>query len=182
MFRIILRIIGRIVVYQVSPIDQRWVHLRGDTQMKNATRNVASSTKIKKSFANFGNKLDPFVWFLRCRKVDNASLKSARCLTGILSEPTKFERIHQLSRYTRISSGVLWCVWSSSANLSISRHFFTATQVDHVFAESLIADEPVVNTQEIFLLAFLLERTRDEVLVIPPLLPVTVPVGSPFLV
>ena len=32
-----------------------------------------------------------------------------------------------------------------------------------------------------FLLAFLLERIRDEVLVIPWLLPVTVPVGSPFL-
>ena len=38
-----------------------------------------------------------------------------------------------------------------------------------------------MNTQEISLLAFLLERIRGEVLVIPRLLPVTVPVGSPFL-
>ena len=38
-----------------------------------------------------------------------------------------------------------------------------------------------MNTQEKFLLAFLLERVRDVVLVIPWLLPVTVPVGSPFL-
>ena len=38
-----------------------------------------------------------------------------------------------------------------------------------------------MNTQEISPLAFLLERVRDEVLVIPPLLPVAVPVGSPFL-
>ena len=38
-----------------------------------------------------------------------------------------------------------------------------------------------MNTQEISLLAFLLERIRDEVLVTPWLLPITVPVGSPFL-
>ena len=59
MLRIIPRIIGPITVYQVSPIDQCWVHRRGDTQMKNATRNLASSTKMRKSFANFGDKLDP---------------------------------------------------------------------------------------------------------------------------
>ena len=60
-------------------------------------------------------------------------------------------------------------------------YFFTATQFNHVLSESFITDEPVVNTQEISLLAFLLERIRDEVLVIPRLLPVAVPVGSPFL-
>ena len=38
-----------------------------------------------------------------------------------------------------------------------------------------------MDTQVELLLAFLLERVRDEVLVIPWLLPVTVPVGSPFL-
>ena len=59
--------------------------------------------------------------------------------------------------------------------------FLTATQVDHIFAELLIRDEPVVNTQEMSLPAFLFERIRDEVLVIPRLLPVAVPVGLPFL-
>ena len=63
----------------------------------------------------------------------------------------------------------------------LTTYFFTATQFNHVLAESPITDEPVVNTQEISLLAFLLERIRDEVLVIPLLLPVAVPVGSPFL-
>ena len=63
----------------------------------------------------------------------------------------------------------------------LTTYFFTATQFNHVLAESLITDKPVVNTQEIILLAFLLERIRDEVLVIPLFLPVTVPVGSPFL-
>ena len=58
MLRIIPRIIGPITVYQVSPIDQCWVR-RCDSQMKNATKNLASSTKMKKSFANFGNKPDP---------------------------------------------------------------------------------------------------------------------------
>ena len=58
--RIIPRIIAPITVQQVSPIDQCWVHRRGDTQMKDATRNLASSTKTRKSFAtNLGKKLDP---------------------------------------------------------------------------------------------------------------------------
>ena len=38
-----------------------------------------------------------------------------------------------------------------------------------------------MDTQEILLLSFLLERVCDEVLVIPWLLPITVPVGSSFL-
>ena len=75
----------------------------------------------------------------------------------------------------------MWCVWSSQANLSISRHFFSATDVKHVLAELLVSDEPVLDTQVELLLAFFLERIRDVVLVIPWLLPVTVPVGSPFL-
>ena len=63
----------------------------------------------------------------------------------------------------------------------LTTYFFITANVKHILAELLIADEPVVNTQEISPLAFLLERIRDEVLVIPWLLPVTVPVGSPFL-
>ena len=62
----------------------------------------------------------------------------------------------------------------------LTTYFFSATDVKHILAELLITDEPVVNTQEISLLAFLLERIRDEVLVIPFFLPVAVPVGSPF--
>ena len=60
-------------------------------------------------------------------------------------------------------------------------YLFSATDVKHVLVELLVSDEPVVNTQEMSLLAFLIERIRDEVLVIPLLLPVAVPVGSPFL-
>ena len=55
--RIIPRIIGPITVHQVSPINQCWVHRRGDAQMKNATRILASSTKMRKSFVTFGNRL-----------------------------------------------------------------------------------------------------------------------------
>ena len=61
--KLILRIIprrsGPITFQQVSLINQCWVHRRGDAQKKNATRILASSTKMKKSFATFGNKPDP---------------------------------------------------------------------------------------------------------------------------
>ena len=63
----------------------------------------------------------------------------------------------------------------------LTTYFFIATQFNHVLAESLITDEPIVNAQEFSLLAFLVELIHDEVLVIPRLLPVTVPVGSSFL-
>ena len=63
----------------------------------------------------------------------------------------------------------------------LTTYHFTATQVNHGLSESLITDEPVVNTQENSLLAFLLERIRDEVFVIPLLLPVAGQVGSSFL-
>ena len=62
----------------------------------------------------------------------------------------------------------------------LKTHFFSATDVKHVLAELLVSDEPVVDTKVELLLAFL-ERIRDVVLVIPWLLPVTVPVVSPFL-
>ena len=63
----------------------------------------------------------------------------------------------------------------------LTTYFFSVTDVKDILAELLAADEPVVDAQEVLLLAFLLERIRDVVLVIPWLLPVTVPVGSPFL-
>ena len=113
--------------------------------------------------------------------MSNACLKSSRCRTGIVSEPTVFERIHQFFLYTQISYGVMWCVWSSSANLSISRHISSVRPMSNVLAELLVSDEQVVDTQVELLLAFLLERIRDVVLVNPWLLPVLVPVGSPFL-
>ena len=63
----------------------------------------------------------------------------------------------------------------------LATHFLRATSVKHVLAEFLVPNEPVVDTQVELILAFLLERVRDVVLVIPWLLSVTVPVGSPFL-
>ena len=110
------------------------------------------------------------------------ALKSGRCRTGIVSEPTVFERVHQLFRYTRISSGVMWLrVVFVRKFVHLTTYFFSATDVKHFFAELLVADEPVVDTQKKLLLAFLLERIRDVILVISWLLPVTVPVGSPSL-
>ena len=79
-------------------------------------------------------------------------------------------------------------IWSDVVRVILVRkfvhlttYFFSATQFNHGLSESCITDEAIVNTQEISLLAFLLERIRDEVLVIPFFLPVAVPVVSPFL-
>ena len=50
-------------------------------------------------------------------------------------------------------------IWSDVVRVILVRQFvhftkkfFTATQFNHVLAELLITDEPVVNTQEMFLL------------------------------
>ena len=92
-----------------------------------------------------------------------------------------FERIHQLFRDLNfIFSDAVRVVFVRQF-VHLTTYFFITANVKYILAELLIADEPVVNTQEIYLLAFLLERIRDEVLVIPWLLQVTVPVGWPFL-
>ena len=62
---------------------------------------------------------------MRCT-VDNACLKSRRCLMGIVSEPTKFERIHQLPRYTlSFSSVAMWVVFFRQF-VHLANHFFSA--------------------------------------------------------
>ena len=63
----------------------------------------------------------------------------------------------------------------------LATHFFSATSVKHVLAELLVSDEPVVDVQVELIFALLLERIGDAVLAVSWLLPVTVPVGSPFL-
>ena len=91
------------------------------SHMRDATRNLAIATTMRKSFAtNFGNKLYPLLSWGDAR-LTALSWSQGRCLIGIVSEPTKFERIHQLLRYTSNSSSVAIWVWSSFANLSISR-------------------------------------------------------------
>ena len=40
-------------------INQCWVRLRGDAQMRDATRILASSTKMRNSFAIFADELHP---------------------------------------------------------------------------------------------------------------------------
>ena len=62
----------------------------------------------------------------------------------------------------------------------LATHFLSATGVKHVLAELLVSYELVVDSQVELLFAFL-ERIRDVVLAVLWLLPVTVPVGSPFL-
>ena len=63
------------------------------------------------------------------------------------------------------------CVMLVRQFVHLTTYFFSTTQFNHALSESFITDEPVVNTQEISLLAFLLELIRDEVLVIPSFFP-----------
>ena len=83
--------------------------------------------------------------------------------------------------HTNFFFSSLVCVILVRQFVHLTNNFFTATQFNHVLAESLITDEPIVNAQEFSLLAFLLERIRDEVLVIPFFLPVAVTVESTLL-
>ena len=111
-----------------------------------------------------------------------ACLKSRRCLTGIVSEPTKIRTDPPIVAVrTSFFCRSVVCVILVRQFVHLTNHFFSATQFNHGLSESCITDEPVVNAQENSLLVFLLELIRDEVLVIPFFLPVTVAVESPFL-
>ena len=77
---------------------------------------------------------------------------------GIVSEPTKFERIHQLPRYALSSSSVAMWVWSSFANLSISRITSSVrSNSSMVFSEPCITNESIVNVRVSSFPALLLE-------------------------
>ena len=84
-----------------------------------ATRNFAIATTRRRSFAtNCGSTL---YTLLSWGDAMQTALFWSQVDAFIVSEPTKFERIHQLPRYASSSSSVAKWVWSSFANLSISR-------------------------------------------------------------
>ena len=64
--------------------------------------------------------------------------------------------------------------------IHLATKIFGSTNFNHIPAEFVISYESIVDTMVVLLFALLLERIRDVVLVIPWLLPVTVPVGCPF--
>ena len=65
--------------------------------------------------------------------------------------------------------------------IHLATNFFGSTVVNHVLAELFVSHESVVDTQVVLLFALLLELMGDVVFSVPWLLPVTVPVVSPFL-
>ena len=65
--------------------------------------------------------------------------------------------------------------------IHLATNVFGSTVVKHFLAELFVSHESVVDTQVVLLFALLLERIGDVVLSVPWLLPVTVPMGSPFL-
>ena len=86
-----------------------------------------------------------------------------------------------VSVHTNFFFSSVVCVILVRQFVHLTNHFFTATHFNHGLSESCITAEPIGNAQEFSLLAFLLELIRDEVLVIPFLLPVAVTVESSFL-
>ena len=98
---------------------------------------------------------------------------------GIVSEPTKFERIHQLLRYTSSSSSVAMCVWFSFASLSISRITSSVRfNSSMVFSEPCVTNKSIVNVRVSSFSALLLELIRSVVFSSTFFLPVPVTVRS----
>ena len=98
---------------------------------------------------------------------------------GIVSEPTKFERIHQLPRYT------LSFFFCSNVGVVLVRqfvhladHFFSATQFQHGFSEPCITNKSIVNAQELSFLTLLLGLICSMVFLITFFLSVPVTVWS----
>ena len=73
------------------------------------------------------------------------------------------------------------CVVFVRQVVHLATNFLSSTGVKHVLVELLVSYEPVMDTQVELLFVLLVERIGDVVLSVPWLLPVTVPVGSPFL-
>ena len=65
--------------------------------------------------------------------------------------------------------------------IHLATNIFGSTVVNHVLAELFVSYESVVDTQEVLLFAPILELVGDVVFRVSLLLPVTVPVRSPFL-
>ena len=110
-----------------------------------------------------------------------------RSIFSFPSQTIHMHRVnHSFNRWIRLvatlqsNAGALLI---SNIPLSLSRIFLqsgSSTRTS-VLAELLVSYETVVDTQVVLLFALLLERIGDVVLAVPWLLPVTVPVGSPFL-
>ena len=65
--------------------------------------------------------------------------------------------------------------------IHLSTKIFSSTNFNHIRAEFVIACKSIVNTLVVLLFALLLELMGDVVFFVSWLLPVTVPVVSPFL-
>ena len=128
------------------------------SRMRDASRKFAIATTRRKSFVtNFGSNALSSAFLRRCN-VDSAFLKSGRCLTGIVSEPTKFERIQPVATiYIEFffcgNMGVVFVRQS----VHLADHFFSATQFEHSLSEPCITDKSIVNVLVFSFYAHLLE-------------------------
>ena len=65
--------------------------------------------------------------------------------------------------------------------IHLATKIFGSTNFNHIPAEFVISHESIVDTLEVLLFALLLELMGDVVFLVSLLLPVTVPMRSPFL-
>ena len=103
------------------------------------------------------------------------------CRIGIVSEPILFERIHQFFVIVNF-------LWSQMVGMIFVRKIihlatkiFGSTNFNHIPAEFVISYKSIVDTLVVFLFALLLELMGDVVFFVSWLLPISVPVRSPFL-
>ena len=83
------------------------------------------------------------------------------------SEPTKFERIHQIATiYVEFFFCSNVCVALVRQFVQLANHFFSATRFDHSLSEPCITNEPIVNAQELSFLTLLLELIRSVIFLI----------------
>ena len=149
--------VSQLLTYQVALINQYWVRLHGDFREKNATMILASSTKMKNSFASIFGCVELLLFSFNCRKVDNACLKSDLCRIGIVSESMLFQVIVNF-------------LWSQMVGvifvrkiIHLATKIFASTNFNHIPSEFVISYKSIVDTLEVLLLALLLELMGDVV-------------------
>ena len=135
MLRIIPRIIGPITVYQVvSPIDQCWIHRRDDTQMNSATRKSCQ-------FHQDEEELLPILVISLILLFLEAS-QGRQCFFEIGSMPHGHRggtnKIRTDPPIVAVHTNFFWSdVVLVRQFVHLTTYFFTATQFNHVLAESL---------------------------------------------
>ena len=170
---------SQLLYYQVSLINQHWVHLHGDfRKKKESTMFLASSTKTKNSFVSIVGYVELLLLVL-----------SRQCLFEVRAVPDWHGIGTNLVRTNPpITFVIVNFLWSQMVGMifvhkiiHLATNIFSSTHLNHIPAEFVISYESIVDALVVLLFALLLELMGDVVFLVSWLLSVTVPMGSPFL-